>query len=94
MVIIANRESKKARRTFWLFAAGMGLDVLGSGEGTNPVLPSQLDFDDFDGLVARVVSKVLEEDSSRQERDVERAWNRRFTSVREGGLYQSFYAPI
>ena len=42
----------------------MSLDVLGSGERTNPVLPPELDFDDLDGLVTRVVSKVLEEDSS------------------------------
>jgi hypothetical protein len=76
---------RKALRTFWFFAAAVGLDVLGSGERTNPVLPPQLYFDDLDGLVARVVSKVFEEDSSRQERDVERAWNSGLRSVREGG---------
>ena len=57
-------NNERETRTFWFLAAAMGLDVLGSGERTNPVLPPELDFDNLDGLVTRVVSKVLEEDSS------------------------------
>ena len=54
----------------------MGLNVLGGGKVTDPVLPAQLDFDDFDRLVAGVVSKVLEEYSPGQERDVKRVCTR------------------
>jgi hypothetical protein len=42
-------------------------------EGTNPVLPTELDLDYFDGLIARMVVKILEQNATRKKGEVKRA---------------------
>jgi hypothetical protein len=67
------REREWNRRTLWFFAAALGLQVFGAGKGSNPVLPTQLNLDDFERLVARMVVKILEQDPARQKWDVKGA---------------------
>jgi hypothetical protein len=64
------REKRRRGRTFWLLATPMVLNVLGAGEGSNPVLPAQLNLDDFKRLIARTVTEILEQNAARQKRDV------------------------
>jgi hypothetical protein len=53
-------------RTLWFFATILGLQVLRAGEGSDPVLPAQLNLDDFERLVARMVVKILEQNPACQ----------------------------
>jgi len=53
-------------RTLWFFATVMGLQILGTGKGSDPVLPPQLNLDDFERLVARMVVKVFEKNPAGQ----------------------------
>jgi hypothetical protein len=48
-------------RTLGIFATAVGLDVFGASEGSNPVLPTELNLDNLYGLVARMIAKILEQ---------------------------------
>lgn len=41
---------------------------------TYPVPPANLTFDDSEGLVARMIRDILDQYSSRKEREMYRAW--------------------
>lgn len=53
-------EERSSRRTLRTFAATVSLYVLRVCKGPNPVLPTQLNFDNLEGLVARMVAKILQ----------------------------------
>jgi hypothetical protein len=52
----------------------MHVHGLRRSERPDPVLPTELDLDNLDGLIGRMVGKVLEQNTTRHERDVKRAW--------------------
>jgi hypothetical protein len=51
----------------------MHVHGLRGSERPDPVLPTELDLDNLDGLIGRMVAKVLEQNTTCHERDVKRA---------------------